>query len=292
MYRKIITGHDGSEGGDDALALADALRRATGAELTVIGVFPEGPYVDHDQTVEYARKVEAAADRLGVESDAFPASSPARGLNDAAEELDADLVVVGSKRETSPGHVSAGHVGLQMLHGSPCAVAVAPAGIRNGGFEINEIGVAYDGSDESRAAQDAAVSLAQATGASIRLISGVTVESSAFGWGYGVIDLEEEMTEVYGQRLREAAGRVPKEIEVTEEVLTRGTGHSLIEKAAERVDLLCVGSRGYGPLRRVLLGSVSALLVKHCPAPVLVVPRGARVTEAGEETATVAGQAQ
>ena len=292
MYRKIITGHDGSEGGDDALALADALRRATGAELTVIGVFPEGPFVDHDQTVEYARKVEAAADRVGVASDAFPANSPAWGLNDAAEELGADLVVVGSKRKTSPGHVSAGHVGLQVLHGSPCAVAVAPAGIRNGEFAINEIGVAYDGSTESDAALDAAVSLAQATGASIHLISAATVESSAFGWGYGVIDLEEEMTEVYGQRLREAAARIPDDIDVTKEVLTRGAGHSLIEKAAERVDLLCVGSRGYGPLRRVLLGSVSAPLVKHCPAPMLVVPRGARETEAAKEPATVAGQAQ
>ncbi len=285
MYRKIITGHDGSEGGDDALALADALRRATGADLTVIGVFPEGPFVDHDQTVEYARKVEAAADRVGVEADAFPSSSPSRGLNDAAEELGADLVVVGSKRKSAPGHVSAGHVGLQMLHGSPCAVAVAPAGVRDTESAIKEIGVAFDGSAESREAQGAAVELAQKTGAGIRLIAVAGVEASAFGWGYGVIDLEDEMREIYGERLHEAADRVPDGIEVTTELLTRGPVTDLIRKAAERVDLLFVGSRGYGPMRRVLLGSISASLVKHCPCPLIVVPRGAGKS-AGDDTST------
>jgi nucleotide-binding universal stress UspA family protein len=40
-------------------------------------------------------------------------------------------------------------------------------------------------------------------------------------------------------------------------------------------DLAIVGSRGYGPLRSVLLGSVSAQLVREAACPVMVVPRGA-----------------
>lgn len=291
MYRKIISGHDGSEGGDDALALADAIRRATGAELTVIGVFPGGPFTDPEQQVEYARKVEAAADRVGAETDAFPASSPARGLHDAAEELGADLVVVGSKRKTSPGHVSAGHVGLQLLHGSPCAVMIAPAGVASGDFALREIGVAHNESPESRLAQDAAVALAQETGAGVRLISVLDVEASAFGWGYGMIDLEDEMREIYEERLNQAAARIPDGIKVTRELLSRGPIANLIEQAAERVDLLVMGSRGYGPIRRVLLGSVSAPLVKKCPCPVLVVPRGA-VNEQTDHDSAAVEQAQ
>ena len=38
--------------------------------------------------------------------------------------------------------------------------------------------------------------------------------------------------------------------------------------------LLVVGSRGYGPLRRVLLGSVSTELVRSAPCPLIVTPRG------------------
>jgi len=37
-----------------------------------------------------------------------------------------------------------------------------------------------------------------------------------------------------------------------------------------------VGSRGYGPLRRVLLGSVSTELIRTAPCPVIVHPRPAK----------------
>jgi nucleotide-binding universal stress UspA family protein len=36
-----------------------------------------------------------------------------------------------------------------------------------------------------------------------------------------------------------------------------------------------MGSRGYGPLRRVLLGSVSSHVMRHAHCPVVVVPRSA-----------------
>ena len=47
-----------------------------------------------------------------------------------------------------------------------------------------------------------------------------------------------------------------------------GSDHS------DEADLLVVGSRGYGPFRRVLLGSVSAKLAESSPCPFLVCPRG------------------
>lgn len=53
-------------------------------------------------------------------------------------------------------------------------------------------------------------------------------------------------------------------------------------------DLLVCGSRGYGPVRRVLLGGVSARLLRRAAIPLLVVPRGAGV--AGAEAA-LGGQA-
>ena len=40
------------------------------------------------------------------------------------------------------------------------------------------------------------------------------------------------------------------------------------------VDVLVCGSRGYGPIRRVLLGGVAARLIRRAAAPVVVVPRG------------------
>ena len=45
-------------------------------------------------------------------------------------------------------------------------------------------------------------------------------------------------------------------------------------RASGELDLLVVGSRGYGPLRAVLLGSVSSALVRSAQSPLVVVPRG------------------
>jgi nucleotide-binding universal stress UspA family protein len=47
-------------------------------------------------------------------------------------------------------------------------------------------------------------------------------------------------------------------------------------KASERLDLLVLGSRGYGPLGAVVLGSVSNALVRTANCPIVVVPRSAK----------------
>ena len=44
--------------------------------------------------------------------------------------------------------------------------------------------------------------------------------------------------------------------------------------AARELDLLVCGSRGYGPLRSVLVGGVSGRLMRSAHCPVIVVPRG------------------
>jgi nucleotide-binding universal stress UspA family protein len=48
----------------------------------------------------------------------------------------------------------------------------------------------------------------------------------------------------------------------------------LAERSRE-LDLLVVGSRGYGPVRQVLIGGVSAELMRRAACPVLIVPRSA-----------------
>jgi nucleotide-binding universal stress UspA family protein len=44
------------------------------------------------------------------------------------------------------------------------------------------------------------------------------------------------------------------------------------------VDLLVCGSRGYGPARAVLLGSVSRDVMDEARCPVIVLPRGVEAT--------------
>jgi nucleotide-binding universal stress UspA family protein len=48
---------------------------------------------------------------------------------------------------------------------------------------------------------------------------------------------------------------------------------------SELVDLMVVGSRGYGPRAAVLLGSVTHTLLRKAACPVVVLPRGSRGLE-------------
>lgn len=274
MYSKLVIGYDGKDSSEDAIALARALAAGTSGELVVTGVFPDGPFGDLDWEKEFARQVQAAADGIGATAEAFPADSPARGLHDAAIELEADLLVVGASGGSPGGRLRAGNVALGLMHGAPCAVAVAPVGQRERGGALGRIAVAVDGSAESLHALDAAVGLAQATGASLRLLAVAVLTASAFGWGYGVYDLDEPIRARYQGALDEASARVPDGVTVETVLLEGDPATTLAAACGEDVDLLCLGSRGYGPVRRVLLGSVSAQLVKDAPCAVLATPRG------------------
>ena len=48
----------------------------------------------------------------------------------------------------------------------------------------------------------------------------------------------------------------------------------MLMRVSENLDLLVCGSRGYGPVRAVLLGGVSRRLTAEAQCPVIVVPRG------------------
>jgi nucleotide-binding universal stress UspA family protein len=49
----------------------------------------------------------------------------------------------------------------------------------------------------------------------------------------------------------------------------------LLEFSEVGIDLLVLGSRGFGPVMRLLIGSVSSRVIRGAPCPVMVVPRPA-----------------
>ena len=297
MYREILVGYDDSDQAKDALALGKQLADATGAELVVAGVFPFDPlwggFDPHfrEAEVEYARKIEAAAETVGAEAEATPSSSPARGLHELAEEIGADLILVGSAHHGRVGQVLAGSVGVALLHGSPCAVGIAPHGYRERpGDGIAAVAVGLDGSAESGLAFMAATRLASETGAKLKLIAVaqpppvVAGKGGSAGWDA----LNEAIQAKTREQLVEARETVPEGIELEASLITGAPVEALVNVAETPGTLLVVGSRGYGPLRRVLLGSVSTNLVRLAPCPLIVTPRGMHDAAEANPSAEVA----
>jgi nucleotide-binding universal stress UspA family protein len=56
--------------------------------------------------------------------------------------------------------------------------------------------------------------------------------------------------------------------------LLEGDAAQVLERESRDLDLLVTGSRGYGPKRAALLGSVSSALLRTAECPIVVVPRG------------------
>jgi nucleotide-binding universal stress UspA family protein len=298
MYRKILVGYTDTDQGKDALAFGKQLADATGAQLVAAGVFQFDPMwggLDphfQEAEVEFARQIETAASAVGAEPEAIPSSSPARGLHDLAEEIDADLILVGSSRHGRVGQVLAGSTGVALLHGSPCAVAIAPSGYRaHAGKALSTVAVGVDGSSESMQALAAAAELASDTDATLRLVAVAEppVVEVGKGGNAGWPELKEAVEDIVRQRLAEAREAVPEGIEAEATFISGDRVEALVDVAQKPGTVLVVGSRGYGPLRRVLLGSVSTELVRSTPCPLIVTPRGMHDTT--ETTAAAEAEA-
>lgn len=276
---RLLVGHDGSDGGRDALELARVFGTVTGAGALVVTVQPYGrlpvPFaeLERDAAAEAEPVLEEARGRLSgleVRTRAFGGGSAAGVITDLAEAEDVELVVLGSPHRGSVGRALIGSVAQSVLHGSPCAVSVAPRGYAEVPHDpFQRIAVAYDGTPEAKAALAAAAELAEESRAGIWVLTVVAPPVSLPGAvGYTPVN-PPDPERVVEEGVRLIGDRAP----VEGRRLDGSPAPVIAEACEEGVDLLVVGSRRYGPAMRVLLGSVSSRLVNIAPCPVMVVPR-------------------
>ena len=255
---------------DDAapLALAAMLARLIGAPLALVTACPVDPLVppapSHVPEVTAGGKAALEEAAAGLRGDLDVSvhvrfGHPADVVHRVAEELGAALIVAGSSHRGHVRRVLAGDTSLRILHASRCALAVAPRRYR-APERLSRIAVAYDGSRESRDALAAGVGLALLTGGEVTTY---TVQESI---------AERPRTEALA---REALELAPADVVRHADVLTGRPAAALAALSAD-FDLMVCGSRGRGPLRGALLGSVVQGLVEATACPLLILPREPR----------------
>jgi nucleotide-binding universal stress UspA family protein len=276
MFTRIVVGVDCREGGRDALALAMLLQSAGGGELLAVHACAVAPLLHEDALT----RVEAQVARVGATAHALAVTdrSPAHALRSVAEREGAELIVIGSSHRAGAERVLAGDDAAATLHCAPCAVAVAPRGFARAPGPLRRIGVGLDGSRESRAALALASRLAHRAGARISATTVVPAPVPLWptpGWDPDLPADEGTVREAAERMLSGVAAELDDDVE---HEAVAGTAWKELASRSAGLDLLVVGARAYGPVRRLLLGSTSTRLVRTAACPLLVAPRGAHGT--------------
>jgi nucleotide-binding universal stress UspA family protein len=283
---RVIVGIDGSEQQPDALALGAQLAQAEDGRLTLAHVYPWSRWsvrlgtayemTMRDDAESLLRGAKAALGEIPCSVHAVADLSPARGLHRLAEDEDADVLVVASSHRGAVGRTLIGGSGDRILHGAPCSVAVAPRGYADAERAVRRVGVAYDASPAAGDALSWATRFAETVGASLTLFTVVEPIALSIGYAggmpYDVEELEKPYREECRRHLDEAIAQLPPAVDATGTLLHGSAAHALATAAAD-VDVLVSGSRDYGPVRSVLVGSVAHALLHQCPSPLIVVPR-------------------
>jgi nucleotide-binding universal stress UspA family protein len=277
MFKQILVGVDGKDGGRDAIALAKRLSE-TDSRITLGYVFMAYPdvYVDAYTPLlqeDAARLLSRARDEAGLDADiAYVGSRSAGvGLHRLAVSGNADLLVVGSSSRGLLGRVLVGDDTRAALQGAPCAIAIAPTGYLSASRPIEAVGVGYDGAQESLHALEFSKALADELGARVSAFTAVTVADTTFTPG------PLPMSDVIDALVEQAL----------DEITARGVeAHAGYGRAAERLteystalDLLVIGSRGEGLIGRLMHGSTAQALADTAHCPLLILPRSAGCDE-------------
>lgn len=280
MFNNIIVGVDGRQGGRDAITLARRLA-APNATITLAHVYPTRiapgrPRVrgiwDQLSTLERER------DAVGIDAGfaAVGGATVGAALKQLAERSDADLVVVGSCHRGPVGRVLLGDDARSAVTRAPCAVAVVPAGYE-APAEISKIGVGYDRSPQATEALELAREVARTHGARVLARAVVSLGDIPYrepvpeDWPKAALQLMND---------RQLAIKLLGDVEAD---ATYGDPGEQLAQFSQDVDLLLIGSRGYGPVDSMFEESCSRYLARHSSCPLIVVPgpTGAQHTTAG-----------
>jgi nucleotide-binding universal stress UspA family protein len=250
--------------------------RATGGDHTV-------PPEAHARSVLLRRARSTFADAaIGVGPDPelrVELGEPAERLTSLAQQVAAQLLVVGvPNRCVAPGS-GLGNAYLALAGTSPCPVVAVTSSALEVPPSSAPIVCGVDGSDESLAATGVAVDLARRLGAPLQLVH-VTNRPRLSGGRHGDPGYGARLVASHAAAIRVLlrAANVPQEALDLRVELGPPADRLADVATREGAQLIVIGSRGRGARRSALVGSVSSRLARTGSQPIVLVRAEVGVT--------------
>jgi nucleotide-binding universal stress UspA family protein len=287
----ILCPTDFSEVSAAAEGVATALARHYEATLHLLHVDPPTPLLSpygempvdvrlfEDQRVQAEQDLATARDRAraaGVAADAeVRGGHPVREILALADDLPADLIVLGTHGRGGVEHLLLGSVAEKVMRKASCPVMIVPASAAgHSGARFSRILCPVDGSASSADAVAYAVSLARETDGRLILLSVVEIVPTSGEFGGLDGDEYRRLGTTHAKTLLQEA--VPADVRewcTVEEVIATGKASDriLATAATHDADVVVMGVRGRGAIDLMAFGSTTNEVIRRATCPVLAV---------------------
>lgn len=293
-FQSILLPTDFSTGAAAALAHGVTLASRSGATVRLLhvhllgGTAPAPPGGNPDSTelrkrlIRHGRRaldiLDAAGDRPTLEADIRHAGAAAPAIVRYARQHNVDLIVMGTHGRRGFRRFLLGSVAEEVLRLAPCPVWTVPVSTDPLAVPVlDPIVVPFDGSDDAQGALRVAADLARVFNGTLSVVQVITppIEPNlgvpVYGWGPANAQAIERAThavEAHVEPLRSAG------LEITVTVILGYAALGILEHAeAIGARLIVIGSHGLTGVRRFLLGSTAARVVRGSSCPVLTLRR-------------------
>jgi nucleotide-binding universal stress UspA family protein len=289
----VVVGYRAGKVGLSGLHLAVRAARTLGTSLTVATIVPKPwltpslarvdaeyeHWADHlavDSAKEVARHLHNLADGIEVTYVHRAHRSVSGGLIEVVEEVNPEVLVLGSLPSGGRGQVVIGSTADWLLHASPVPVAISPREYRSYTGKLTRLTCAYSATPDSIDVVRRCFEWAERFGVPVRVITFAVRGKTMYPPEVG-LDVEDSILDAWASHAREILENLKTEVIVSEDVVLQVvTGHSwkeALDKAEwQDGEILALGTRPRGDIRRVFLGSRSAKIIRESPVPVLVLP--------------------
>lgn len=299
LPEKILLATDGSEDAATAAWAAADLSNKVGAELYVVYAWQSPreyayPGVSH-QSLEatYRHQAERALNKDleriqnlgGTVAEAYlEEGRPADAIFDVAGRVGADFLILGSRGLGTFRRIALGSVSEEVVHHARVPVLV----VRGGGhtWPPERVVIGDDGSEDARRAEGLGISLARLFEAPTLLVRAHPTPPTPLDLPSDQLDLYERMAERTieedRQALEERAQKIEDELDVRPQTrVLPGNAAVILDMIAgnDESALIAVGSRGFGAVKRMALGSTSTKILRGSRGPVLVCPHPVEAPE-------------